>query len=140
MIHDELIIGIDASLHLDGSDGGDRNFCLPNTPEGVDAIVSWLKQLGPGLVVLEATREGYEVPLAKLLAAVEIAVVVVNPRHIREFARTAGLMAETDIINAQILVDFGRALHPSFESSFEFAPVNELSLWSGQNISIEACV
>jgi hypothetical protein len=46
----------------------------------------------------------------KLLAAAGIAVAVVNPRQVREFARATGRLAKTDRLDAQVLARFGEAV------------------------------
>ena len=48
---------------------------------------------------MEATG-GYEMPLSTALAAAGIPVAVVNPRQVREFARSQGKLAKTDRIDA----------------------------------------
>lgn len=63
------------------------------------------------MVILEATG-GLEVPVAGALAAAGIAVAVVNPRQVREFARATGRLAKTDRLDAQVLARFGDAVKP----------------------------
>ncbi|MDH5700962.1 MAG: hypothetical protein OEZ41_13500 [Nitrospirota bacterium] len=65
----------------------------------------------PTLIVLEATG-GLEVPLAGTLAAAALSVVVVNPRQVRDFARTTGQLANTNRENAQVLAHFAEAIRP----------------------------
>ena len=38
--------------------------------------------------------------------------MVVNPRQIRDFARSVGLLAKTDAIDAQIIARFAEAVQP----------------------------
>src|SRR6202162_894604 len=105
-------VGIDvAKAQLDvalGLDGG--SFSVPNDDTGIREL---LKRLTPGaeLVILEATG-GLEAPVAGALAAAGIAVVVVNPRQVREFARATGRLAKTDRLDAQVLARFGEAVKP----------------------------
>ncbi len=63
------------------------------------------------LVVVEATG-GLERTLAAALAQAGIAVAVVNPRQIRDFARAAGLLAKTDRLDAYALALYGERLRP----------------------------
>jgi transposase len=56
--------------------------------------------------VVEATG-GYEQAVAGALAAAGHAVVVVNPRQPRAFARATGLLAKTDRLDALLLARFG---------------------------------
>ena len=53
---------------------------------GVEELVSQIVDIGPAMVLLEATG-GLEVPLVAALAAAALPVVVVNPRQVRDFAR-----------------------------------------------------
>ena len=39
-------------------------------------------------------------------------MAVVNPRHVRDFARAAGALAKTDALDAQVLAHFGQAMEP----------------------------
>ena len=59
---------------------------------GVEELVSQIVDIGPAMVLLEATG-GLEVPLVAALAAAALPVVVVNPRQVRDFARATGTLA-----------------------------------------------
>lgn len=82
-----------------------------NDEIGVAIVVSRLKALAPGLIVLEATG-GLELPLVAALAAVGLPVVVVNPRQVRDFAKAIGRLAKTDAIDAGVLAHFAEAVRP----------------------------
>jgi transposase len=85
--------------------------CYANDRAGHRRLVAWLQTLGPVHAVLEATG-GYE---RKLLAALQrhgLAVSVLNPRQVRDFARAQGRLAKTDKIDARVLVDYAVALAP----------------------------
>ena len=64
-------------------------FDVPNDDAGIDELLARLEEVGPALVVLEATG-GFERPMAATLAASGFAVAVVNPRQARDFARATG--------------------------------------------------
>lgn len=81
------------------------------TEAGMRELVERLQQLQPELIVLEATG-GLEVPIAAALAAAGLAVAVVNPRQVRDFARATGKLAKTDPIDAGVLAHFAEAIHP----------------------------
>ena len=74
--------------------------------DAVDGLVLRLKDLAPQLVVVEATG-GYEVPLVATLRAAGVPVAVVNPRHVRDFARSQGILAKTDRLDAAVIAKFG---------------------------------
>jgi hypothetical protein len=59
-------------------------------------------------VILEATG-GLETPPASALATVGIAVTMVNPRQVRDFARATARLAKTDRLDAEVLARFGEA-------------------------------
>ena len=61
-------------------------WATPYNETGVGELVSQLVDLGPAMVLLEATG-GLELPLVAALAAAALPVVVVNPRQVRDFAR-----------------------------------------------------
>jgi len=78
---------------------------------GLSALVTRLGALAPTLIVLEATG-GWEVALAGALAAAALPVAVVNPRQVRDFARSTGTLAKTDRLDAQILAQFAAVVGP----------------------------
>ena len=47
------------------------------------------------------------------LAAGSLPVAVVNPRQVRDFAKSTGRLAKTDRLDAQVLAHFGEAVRPS---------------------------
>ncbi len=84
-----------------------------NDGPAIEELVEHLSGLAPQLVVVEATG-GMELPLAYELAACEVAVVVVNPRKVRDFARAVGQLAKTDALDARTLAHFAEATMPEF--------------------------
>jgi transposase len=63
------------------------------------------------LIVLEATG-GYQRGIVAALGGAGLPVIVVNPRHVRDFARATGRLAKTDSIDARVLADFGAMIKP----------------------------
>ena len=78
---------------------------------GIKELVSQMVDLGPAMVLLEATG-GLELPLVAALAAAALPVVVVNPRQVRDFARATGMLAKTDALDAAVLAHFADAIRP----------------------------
>ena len=74
--------------------------------EAIDALVVQLKALAPQLVVMEATG-GYERSLVAALGVAGVPVAVVNPRQVRDFARSQGILAKTDRLDAAVIAHFG---------------------------------
>jgi transposase len=85
---------------------------LPNDVKGHRALLRWLQRLGPVQVICEASG-GYERPAVVALQQAAIAVSVVNPRRVRDFARAQGRLAKTDQLDAQVLAQFGQQLQPA---------------------------
>ena len=80
--------------------------------DDVDVLVGQLMELSPSAVVLEAIG-GIELPLVAALAAAPLPVAVVNPRQVRDFAKSTGQLARTDRLGAMVLAHFGEALRPA---------------------------
>jgi len=107
-------VGIDvAKSQLDVAvEPSEEHWSVANEQGGIGTLVSRLEELGPALVVLEATG-GLELAVTAALAAAELPVVVVNPRQVRDFARASGQLAKTDRLDAQIVARFGEAMKPT---------------------------
>ena len=75
---------------------------------GVEALVFRLQAMSPQCIVMEATG-GYEAPIAAALGAAGLPVAVVNPRQVRDFARSQGKLAKTDRLDAAVIAHFGQA-------------------------------
>jgi len=89
-----------------------ETWTVPNDVTGVRALVQRLEQATPTLVVLEATG-GYELPCVAALLAATLPVVVVNPRQVRDFARSTGQLAKTDRLDAGMLALFAERVQPA---------------------------
>jgi len=79
-----------------------------NDTQGIQQCRQFLLQVRPGRIVLEATG-GYELALTLELQTAALPVIVVNPRRVREYARSQGLLAKTDQIDARILAEFAQS-------------------------------
>ena len=88
-----------------------RSWSVSYDGAGVDDLVAQLKELKPAGVITESTG-GLELPLVAALAAASLPVAVVNPRQVRDFARSPGRLAKTDRLDAQVLAHFGEAVRP----------------------------
>lgn len=107
------IVGIDVSKErLDCAAFHSGQFwSCENAPAAMQALVERLRGAAVSLVVMEATG-GYERLVVATLAGAAIAVAVVNPRQVRQFAKSTGALAKTDRIDARILAHFGEAVRP----------------------------
>ena len=109
-----VFVGIDVSKHrLDVAvwPTGEA-WQVSHDSRGISGLVERLEEVAPRLIVLEATG-GMEMALAGELASSHLAVAVVNPRQVRDFARAAGKLAKTDALDAHALAHFAQAMRPS---------------------------
>lgn len=74
-------------------------------------LVAKVRGMEPELVVLEATG-GYEMAAACAMSLAGLAVAVVNPRQVRDFAKSLGKLAKTDRADALVLARFAHAVRP----------------------------
>jgi len=84
---------------------------VENTQEGIASLVQQMEVLQPELIVVEATG-GYQRAVVEALVQAGLAVAVVNPARVRQFARACGLLAKTDKLDAQVLAVFGQRVQP----------------------------
>jgi transposase len=111
---DKLFIGVDvskATLEV-ALDQTSKTQVLQNTPEGIAQLVALVKQPDApiGVIVLEATG-GLERECALALCLADLAVIVVNPRQARDFAKAMGYLSKTDALDAKVLSHFAQTLH-----------------------------
>jgi len=107
-----VYVGMDvskATIDVCVSDG--ELWQVLNDDPSMDELCARIGALQPALVVLEATG-GYELRAAGALATAGIPVAVVNPRQVRNYARSVGQLAKTDRIDARILMRFAVAVRP----------------------------
>jgi transposase len=110
----DCFVGIDvakATLDL-AVEPSKETWTVPNDAAGIRELISRLVPLAPTLIVLEATG-GFEVAVTAGLASVELPIVVVNPRQVRDFARALGQLAKTDAIDARTLACFADRVRPA---------------------------
>jgi transposase len=108
----QIICGVDvSSLTLEariGNEGLGRGFA--NDREGIAELAVFCRQHGVELVVMEATG-GYEKQAFALLWARGVPVAIVNPRAVRRFAESMGLLEKTDEIDAGVIAWFAAVKH-----------------------------
>ena len=105
--------GIDVSKqHLDGCWGGQERR-WSNDLAGWDELITALQAAAVDVVVVEASG-GYESGLVGALQAAGTTVARVNPRQARDFAKSMGVLAKTDRVDARVLRDFADVIarHP----------------------------
>jgi len=109
----KVFVGFDVSKDsLDVAIGTQKDIItFANDQKGVDALVKKLKRINAQLTVFESTG-GYELLAASCLADAGVAVVIVNPRQVRNFAKATGILAKTDAIDARVIAHFAEAVKP----------------------------
>ncbi len=109
----DVFIGIDVSKdHLDvAARPSGESWQVANTELGIATLVKRLVKLQPALVVLEASGR-LESAAVSALAVAGIPLAIVNPRQVRDFARSTGKLAKTDKLDAQMLARFADAVRP----------------------------
>ncbi len=109
----EVFVGIDVSKHqLDVAvrPSGEM-WSVATAPSAFEAFIQRVKALSPTLIVVEASG-GLEAAVVAELAHAGLAVAVVNPKRVRDFARASGQLAKTDQLDAQVLAHFAEAIRP----------------------------
>ena len=114
-----MFVGIDVSkerLDVAVRGGVEKSFQVARSEAGLGELVEQIAALGQPteLVVLEATG-GLERDVVAALAAATLPVAVVNPRNVRDFARSLGKLAKTDSIDAGVLAHFAQAVKPAVQ-------------------------
>ena len=106
----QTTLGIDVSgQRLDACAypaGRSRSFA--NEPDGIAALIAWADQFD-AFVVLEATAP-WDQPLIRALERADRPFHRANPRRARDFARSMGLLAKTDAVDARMLALYGARL------------------------------
>jgi transposase len=119
MEESRVVVGIDvgkdrldvACLGSLGCVGGGSGRGFDNHAPGHAALIAWLIEQSPELIVLESSGR-YERVVVAAIASAGLPVVVVNPRQVRDFARALGILAKTDAIDALVLARFGQKVQP----------------------------
>ena len=97
---------LDVYLHPIG-----KRFCVANDAGGWRCLIRRLAKHRVELVVMEPTSK-YHRAAHRHLAAVGLAVALINPHRARLFAQALGELAKTDRIDARILALAGERLQP----------------------------
>ena len=92
---DVHVLPVGTSLHVSNDDSG------------FEQLLEFLKPYKIDRVILEATGK-LEAPVAAALNLAHVPVAIVNPRQVRDFAKSTGQLAKTDRIDARILAEFAR--------------------------------
>jgi transposase len=117
--------GIDVSKqHLDAC-WAELDVRVANDASGCNELSAKLKAAGVDLVVVEATG-GYERALVCALQMAGISVARLNPRQARDFAKSMGVLAKTDRVDARVLRDFADVLASHRDRSKYVTPLGDV--------------
>ena len=107
-------IGVDVSKEsLDVFVLPDKKYLqFENNTSGIEKLLKKVKASSEdALIVMESTG-GYERPLAYALAKAQQRVAIVNPRQVRDLAKSKGRLAKTDRIDAEMIAIFAAENEP----------------------------
>lgn len=118
----KIYVGIDVSKNvLDIYQSQDKQFLTaPNSIEGVKTLKSRLKKYPKSQVHIgmESTG-GYEKLVAKELLKKGYAVSIINPRFIRNFARSTNKLAKTDKLDAKTIATYCEKMEPKAKTELD---------------------
>lgn len=114
-IHNDNIVGIDIcqeflDVHYLASG---KNSRINYTPAGLTKLANACKSHQVDFVVMEATGN-LERKLVKALDSHGINLAISNPKRVRDFAKSQGVLAKTDKLDAKIIAEFGHVTMPRF--------------------------
>lgn len=84
---------------------------FPNHSRGIAKLVEWVTTLPPAFVIFEAGS--YTRRLEDGLESAKQHYARINPRLVRRFAESEGILAKTDGIDAHVLARFGEEKEPA---------------------------
>lgn len=93
----------------------DLHWQVANTDEEIRRLITTLKRYKLARIVTEATG-GYERALVETCTAKGWPIIVVQPAHVRQFAKAQGLLAKTDKLDARLIAQFGAVMQPEIRS------------------------
>lgn len=113
----KFYVGIDVSkAKLDVMmSNNDSLLQITNDQDGLKNLIKKIPAKRRSLIVLEASG-GYEKFAANYLRHKKFNVAVVNAKRVRDFAKAGGNLAKTDRIDAQVIMEFGKAFNPTPQS------------------------
>lgn len=111
----KMYLGVDISkARLDlAAPVQNKEWSLSNDAAGWQALLGLLGEWEEDVVVVCEASGGYERGLIGALQRGGIAVALVNPRQMRDYARASGLLAKTDRLDARVLARYGAHFEPA---------------------------
>lgn len=123
-----LYIGIDVGKFELTVFFNQKSFTLDNQPQSICEFCSFihkqqLEMQQPILSVCEATG-GYERLLISILSKQQLKVHLAQANKVRAFAKSKGILAKTDKIDAQVISEYAQAMHLQPNRHFQ-SPLTE---------------
>lgn len=84
---------------------------VANTSAGIRQLKRWLLKLKVDLVAVEATGKWHR-EVCRSLRASGLAVAVIDPYRVRNFAKANRILAKTDRLDAKVLAMFAATMNP----------------------------
>jgi len=107
----DYVVGVDVSKAKLDVALPKEALTIENNTKAIQQLVDRMKS-DSVIVVMEATG-GYENQLVQALHNHGIALAVVNPRRVRDFAKGIGRDAKTDPIDARVIAFYGEIVKPA---------------------------
>lgn len=107
----DYVVGVDVSKAKLDIALAKESMTIENNAKAIQQLVDRIKS-DSVIVVMEATG-GYENQLVQALHHHGIALAVVNPRRVRDFAKGIGRDAKTDPIDAHVIAYYGEIVKPA---------------------------
>lgn len=120
--NDLVVVGIDVAK--DKVDACIRPLSLRrmflSSSQGRRQLIAWLRRSKVGRAVMEASG-GYERDWAKALREAGLEVRIVDPKRVRNFARSAGRLAKNDTIDAEMIAWFAETFDQAPAQTYDEA-------------------
>jgi transposase len=107
-----IYAGLDIAKHSLQLHFNHQDHCLPHTRAGLTRLLKSLQSADAPVHVICEASGGFEQDVLTTLQAAGLAVSVVQPLRVRQFARGAGWQAKTDRIDAALLCRYGQTVQP----------------------------
>lgn len=136
--NDLIVVGLDVAK--DKVDACIRSLSqrqiFPSTAEGRRALIRWLRKHKVTKAAMEASG-GYEREWAKALREAGIEALIVDPKRVRSFARSAGRLAKNDPIDAEIIARFAETFVEAKGQAYDAAREKLLDIVNARQVLLD---
>ena len=113
MIQHVVHVGVDVSkdeLQIDPFDN--QVAVVPNTSKGIETLIKRIRAFGGNVRLCCEATGGYEALLITHMLKEKIPLARINPKQARDYAKSCGILAKTDKIDAEVLTAFSEHRNP----------------------------